>query len=357
MFGIMKMLRKDNDSTDERAGLLSLHAGSAVGFGFLPQRNISGCRMTVKAINTYTFDDDMFPSYVLDNGENDINLIIAKDEESGEAHLSLSQRVEERLFSMLFLSKDPQSWFLMKDTDMLHTSRRVMGMQQSWIAAQYKLATIGKGTFVEGDFREHKRPESVTPPRNFEYVMLVDETSEHALEAEKYEDGTLIVYSTVYRPITDIGEITGNAPVKLPNGKGDLPKLKMSAALGNSAGEKVLFDKKPADIITINPKSNGTIPSESNKMPRISDDVLSLDVKLAGRIIEEARSNNMSIAAVIRKVIDLPAVINEQVMISFSLSDAEYTELAGRYKLSPSDHESVRKNIVEELQQFVGNKK
>lgn len=355
------MLRKDFNGSHGRMPLPSLHVGSTVGFGFLPQTNISGRRLTVKAINTYTFDEDVLPSYVLDNGGNDINLMIACDD-MGAPHLSISQRVEERLFLPLFLSHQPKEWFLMKDADILRTSHRVMGMQQSWVASEYRLATTGKGILAEGDCRVHGKPYYAALERHFDYVMLVDKMKEHSLEAEKYEDGTLIAYSTVYRPMTDIGEITGEPPTKIFGGWDSPPKLKIPSILEHGAFDKILLDKKLPLATTTSPEplkmSQSEDPTpELDKKRDTHGDVLSLDTRLAVCIIEEAKKNKTSLAEVIRKVIDLPAVIHEQVMIGFSLSDAEYTELAERYKLSPLDHENIRKNIVQELQNFAGNKK
>src|SRR5579885_2202561 len=117
MFEIMKILRKDNYNLDERVNLSNLRSGCTVGFGFLPQRNISGCRLKVKTTNSYIFGEDVFLSYVLDNQDNDINLIISRDEDSSETILSLSQRIERRLFSALFLESGPESWFNMKPGD------------------------------------------------------------------------------------------------------------------------------------------------------------------------------------------------------------------------------------------------
>jgi len=342
MFGLMKMLRKEHYNTGERLGLSDLHTGCTVGFGFMPQRNISGCRMTVKAVNTYMFGEETFLAYVLDNDGTDVNLIVTTDETSKQTHLSLSQRIDAGIFSALFPQHEPQSWFDMKVGERVETSERVMGMQQSWIAASYRVAMRTRGSVVAGDKRLFRNNNA----RHFDAVILVDDTNEHALEAEKYEDGSLIVYSTVYRPVTDIGEISGPANHSRFSHVNDrLARLKPEEPSRDVVVDMI---QKPAD---------SGVSAGSKKEPAETRDVLALDAKLAVGVISEAQNNRMSIAALIRKVIDLPEIVNDQVMVNFSLSDAEYAELSERYHLQHSDHAGVKENIIKELRLFVGNKK
>lgn len=350
MFGLMKMLRKEHYSTDERLSLSDLHVGCTVGFGFMPQRNISGCRLPVKAVHTYNFGEDSFLTYVLDNDEKDINLIVTTDEHLKETHLSLSQRIDDAVFANLFPSHEPASWFALKPGEKVSTSDRVMGMQQSWISGNYRVVMQARGSVTEGDNRLLKRAFGGTITRQFDYVILVDDTNEHALEAEKYDDGSLVVYSTVYRPVTDIGEISGpiHSAARLAHMDHVLEKLAPTQTP----------EKEDGNVIAMIPTPVTVRKEEQEKAaPDASRDMLALDAKLAAGIIQEAQKNRISLAALIRKVIDLPEIINDQVMVSFSLSDAEYTELSERYHLEHSDHAGVRDNIIKELRQFVGNKK
>ncbi|HEU5048555.1 MAG TPA: hypothetical protein VFT64_12015 [Rickettsiales bacterium] len=362
MFGLMKILRRETDTAEDRAGLSSLKPGCTVGFGFIPQRNISGCRMEVKAVQSYMFGDDTFLAYTLTDENSEINLIAARDTDSDNMYLSLSQKIESRLFPMLFLSKQPEQWFTMNEGDIVNTSLRVMGMQQSWVAPSYRLAILSHGSVLDGDYRELKKPYNAHPARHFEYALLVDDDNEHALEAEKYEDGTLIVYSTVYRPATDIGAITRPS--------GDSAQLSL---LDDDFQKTKAFElperwekKSSADVISISGESLPTVQTPAmqepvKESPRIDakpeGDFIALESTLAGKVIREAQQNNISLAALIRKVIDLPEAVNDEVMVSFSLSEAEKKELADRYKLKPSEYEEVKKHIIKELQQFVGNKK
>lgn len=358
MFGLMKILRREAEMMEDRSGLSSLYPGCVVGFGFIPQRNISGCRMEVKAVQSYMFGEDTFLTYTLADDKSEINMIAARDTDSQNMYLSLSQKIEPRLFPMLFLSQQPEQWFSMNEGDTVLTSMRVMGMQQSWVASGYRLVMVSHGSVLDGDYRQLRKSYDSPSARRFEYALLVDDDNEHALEAEKYEDGTLVVYSTVYRPATDIGAITRPAtgtpaPVRFTGDEFQRPK---------SLEQKE--KKTSADIIPISGEASPALPPAPEPVPAITEpgekqenNFIALDTRLAGKIIKEARQNNISIAELIRKVIDLPASVNDEVMVSFALSEAEQKELARRYELKSSESDEIKKQIVKELQQFVGNKK
>lgn len=401
MFGLMKMLRREHYHSEDKWSLSNLAVGCTVGFGFIPQRNISGCRMTIKAANTYLFGNDTFKAFVLDSEGGDVNLIVTEDEHTGDSYLSISQRIENRIFPMLFLDHQPETWFDMKTGDTLETSDRVMGMQQSWVAPRYTLAVLSHGSVIDGEVRPFERPENSEKKRDFDYVMFLDETSDRAFEAERYKDGTLIVYATVYRPATDIGEITPPShrhsllslsrdnlpafgtddqvaeaePAALDTALAntappvELPAVKQETA--SAATEAVIETGKEEDAKVT--RLNGKSPVQEEPKAVVKEDrkketkepkkkypdrdLLSLDAGLAVGVITEAQESQISIAALIRKVIDLPQQVSDQVMVDFTLSDTEYAELAKRYKLDISDYAGVKKNIIKELQQFVGNRK
>ena len=50
---------------------------------------------------------------------------------------------------------------------------------------------------------------------------------------------------------------------------------------------------------------------------------LACDLRLAGRLIDEALRNQLPLASIVRKVIDLPARVADQVLIPFALDNAE----------------------------------
>ena len=69
-----------------------LHIGSTIGFGFVPQPNLAGRRLTVTAINTYKFGTDVLTSFVLSQEKDaGVSMIIA--EMGDEQYVAVSRRI------------------------------------------------------------------------------------------------------------------------------------------------------------------------------------------------------------------------------------------------------------------------
>lgn len=401
MFGLMKNLIKDYTTPANLVKIAELHAGCVVGFGFVPQKNISGKRIPVSQVNSYLFETDSFAAYRLENGSIDINLIVADDDDPTGSYLALSQRIDTPLFSGLFADKLPQDWFALAANEKVKVITSALGVPQGWLASYYTVAVKTTGRFLEGDYRLRKVTDRNRLSRPFEYVLLVDEDNEHALEAEKYEDGTLRVFATVYRPITDIGEITREPkPVSTPvmDSQNDFMQPSKSIVAGSidkithispsltdsEKGAATLSAKpvkKSAEITPVESKQTPTLvvsplppakpevitspvhtkfgriqPASSQAASAMIADVLACDLKLAAKLIDEAQRNQILLAELIRKVIDLPARVNEQVLIPFAIDNAETAELARRYNLPAGDTQAVKQYIIEELKRFVGEK-
>lgn len=350
MFEIMKRLRKDRE-LEEGVNLAKIDIGCSIRFGELPHTNISGAKMTVKSVGSYLFGDEVFLAYRLDNRKENINLILTKADSASPYSLSLSKVIEEQWFKGLFPVLHPEKWFSMKEGDGISASNRVMGMQQSWLATDYTMAIKRKGIFMEGNYLRNRKLYTVNPSHNFDYVLFTDEKNRHALEAEKYSDGTLIVYSTIYRYENDILEINESAGelVKEKN-----IKLKLSYGQQDTYSDNHEDENRTADIIAI--RTPGEADSLLQEGGDVAEGVIALDMKMAEKVINEAQRNKMSIGQLVRRVIDLPADVKDEMMISFSLSDSERKELARRYNLSSSDYSAVKQEIVRELQQFFGHK-
>ena len=606
MFGLMKNLIKENSPPAETATLSDLNIGCVVGFGFMPQKTVSGKRLPITEMNSYMFDTDNFIAYRLSNDGADVNLIVADEEDPTSTYLAMSQKIEPRLYTSIFPMSSPQQWFALKENDELEVRPPVIGAAQGWLNTRYILVVSQQGRYLEGDWHLRKPADRGRFSRSFDYVLFVDEDNEYAIEAEKFEDGTINVYATIYRPATDIGEITrapkisaygsvesiphvsladvkkaetpslavatplpaasdakaetatlleevkkqetvsqqaasvetgkiekaeikpevssagtslsaanGNTQVKpetavktevmfspfvplandskaakpemkaeavipameekkpevpvaatveavktsLPEAKFPKPQIAptkpdfsknktgtalaeaFKAALAESgtdsiatvmpptetaalpeavpekpveiskpAAEKVLEDVKPQEPIQDNkiipektaaPKSEtaieippvkkevsvaaplpvitssgaalktapAAVPASdiiavaSNSRPVVKETVasppntLACDLPLAARLIEEAQRTKMLLSDLVRKVIDLPAKVQDNVFIPFAVNASELSELAKRYNLPASDAEAVKNRIIEELEQFVGTKK
>lgn len=182
-----------------------LHIGSAIVFGFVPQPNLSGRKLTVNGINTYKFGPDILTSFVLTQEQDTgVSMIIA--ETGGEHYLAISRRISISDRNRLFAHEDVEAVIASEDVSDLH-SRDVTPEYKGWIAPHYKreLKRV-KGQLYKGDHRAGLVSGSTA--LDFTYTLLVSDNNEHALEIEQYDDGRVEVYATVYRRMSDVGEVT-----------------------------------------------------------------------------------------------------------------------------------------------------
>ncbi|MEI7669344.1 MAG: hypothetical protein WCJ33_04615, partial [Pseudomonadota bacterium] len=228
-------------------------------------------------------------------------------------------------------------WFSMSIGQSINPSNRVMGMQQSWISGSYLLMLKQKGSFLQGNSITNKEISKFNKENNFEYLLFISEDNKHAIEAEKYSDGKLIVYSTIYHDDSAIEEIN------LPESK-VYKAQEINPNIASAEAKKIQL----TEVTNIKKVENNN---------SATNEILSLDINLAGKIISEAQRNKMSPSDLVRKVIDMPASIGDMVMMNFSLSDDERKKLAERYNLSESDNDMIKQKIIDELNCFVGNRK
>lgn len=183
-----------------------LQIGSSLGFGFVPQALLSGRRLHVTAINTYLFGDEALTSFVLtQEKEPGVSMIVA--ESDGEYYLAISRRISLNDRMKLFDVQELEGVMGRPDQQRL-TSRDHIIDYKGWMVASYKREIQGlKGAIFKGDYRKAALP-AVKDAQEFEYTLLVSDSNEHAIEIEKYSDGRIEVYATVYRRLNDIGEIT-----------------------------------------------------------------------------------------------------------------------------------------------------
>lgn len=367
----MRHWLKEKEPAGEPVQLADLEVGCVVGLGFMPQKNLSGRRLPITEINSYLFDEDSFISYRLEDDDTDINLIVADDAHNAGTYLALSLRLNELMFASLFVSPLPQDWFALKKDEVIDVSSRVLGAPRGWFASRYRLAMKARGSKLDGDFRLRDPLERANVSRPFDYVLFVDDANNHALEAERYDDGSLSVLATVYRPSTDIGEITRPIFQDVSLISDAEPELPLFETLLDVKGVSIIEHEpptmdKPLKMATETPvevelplhtKFGRIQPANIAAKIESYPETLACDTRLAGRIISEAQRNQMALSELVRKVIDLPAKIKDQVFIPFALEDAEYAELARRYDVPASDREAVRQQILEELRNFIGETK
>lgn len=183
-----------------------LQIGSSLGFGFVPQAMLSGRRLQISAINTYKFGDEALTSFVLTQDKDPgVSMIVAESE--GEYYLAISRRISLNDRMKLFDGQELGNVMSRQDIHRLSCRDNIVDYK-GWLVASYKREIQGlKGVIFKGDYRKAELPAAVEG-QEFEYTLLVSDSNEHAIEIEKYNDGRIEVYATVYRRTNDIGEIT-----------------------------------------------------------------------------------------------------------------------------------------------------
>ncbi|MDX2073759.1 MAG: hypothetical protein SFX19_05265 [Alphaproteobacteria bacterium] len=182
-----------------------LQVGSALVFGFVPQPTLSGRRFTVTAINTYKFGPDVLTSFVLSQDRDAGASMIVADNGS-EQYLAVSRRIAGSDRSKIFQEGDIDAVVQRADANHLDC-REVIAEYKGWVAPHYKREMHGvKGQLYKGDHRAGLI--TGQPSMDFSYTLMVSDNNEHALEIEQYDDGRIEIYATVYRRMSDVGEVS-----------------------------------------------------------------------------------------------------------------------------------------------------
>jgi len=222
--------------------LSTLQIGSTLTFGYVPQVLLSGRKLRVSSINTYRFNDERMTSFVLaQEGDEIVSLIVASS--GGEQYLALSRRIP---FAERMKMFDPSALeAVVEQAETVRLGAQGIETQwKHWVVPYYKKEISGvRGSVVRGDFRQGVPPEAAAD-QNFDYVLLTSDSNEYAIEIERYSEGRLELYATIYRRLNDIVEVESPeseenalsappvipAPVSIPaaaNGSSSAPVLEI----------------------------------------------------------------------------------------------------------------------------------
>jgi hypothetical protein len=182
-----------------------LQIGSAIVFGFVPQVSLSGRRLQINFVNTYQFGSESLTSFVLSQDrEPGISMIVAESE--GEQYLALSRRITISDRIKMFDNAELENVIDKPETTQL--SCKDNPDFKGWTVTSYRREIQGmKGLIYSGDFRKAALPPAGLA-QEFKYTLLASSSNEHAIEIEKYPDGRVEMYATVYRRTSDIAEVS-----------------------------------------------------------------------------------------------------------------------------------------------------
>lgn len=191
--------------TQEKPDVDRLQVGSAITFANVPQALLSGRKFKVTAVNTYQFGDERMTSFVLaQDKEESVSMIIASAD--GEQYLAISRRIPFSDRMKLFDPSELEAVVEQADSVRLGT-HEVDGNWKHWVVNTYKKEIAGlKGSVTRGDYRRQAMPANALS-QAFDYLLLASDNNEYAVEIERYADGRLELFATVYRRITDIASV------------------------------------------------------------------------------------------------------------------------------------------------------
>jgi len=284
----------------ERLQEEQLQIGSSIGFGFVPQGLLSGRRLTVSAINTYQFGAENLTSYVLSQDrEPSVSMIVA--DADGEQYLAISRRVPLEERGRLFDTLDLESSVSNPDSTRLACKDNVPDFK-SWLVISYKREIHGmKGRLFKGDHRRVPLP-ATSEGQDFTYTLLVSDSNEHALEIEKYIDGRLEVYATIYRRINDVGEIShplgeivarpdANKPdIKLATKRDDVMPVPAAISPATVLLEPVVVPKPPEAKVEITAEAKVEVKAETKTEAVKAPKAASITMQAAQFIVQPETS-------------------------------------------------------------------
>ena len=99
------------------------------------------------------------------------------------------------------------------------------------------------------------------------------------------------------------------------------------------------------------------VKAVSKPVSSFDSDAIECDLRVANKIIDEAIRNEMRLTDIVRRIIELPVANPESVHIPITLTDEDYALLAIRYGISSSDRNSIKRRILDDLNDFSGDKK
>ena len=105
------------------------------------------------------------------------------------------------------------------------------------------------------------------------------------------------------------------------------------------------------------PEVPQSVKAVSRPQSQFENDSIECDLRVANKLIDEAIRNEMRLNDVVRRVIELPVSNPESVQIPVTLSDEDYALLAIRYSIPASDRNAIKRRIIEDLNDFSGEKK
>jgi|GEM_PF-6621710 len=227
MFKALKKMFPGDDWQDTRRSVTrdenwwkKLREGAKVEFTSVPQASISNAELTIKNTQYYDFGNSSFTSYMLHDGNKLQCQVIVAQQGDNSTYLAVSRHLSEDELYRICSQEDVKLLTQPRHLKRLYVREQAMGLD-GWLSMRYskKLDNI-RGSKTVND-----------QERSFDYTLLVSDDNSKAIEVERYHDGRCEIYITVYRPVSDIIDITGGSAFASKRGIADMSNVQHTVSI------------------------------------------------------------------------------------------------------------------------------
>lgn len=324
-----------------------LEVGKTVCFGPMRQEELNHARLPISAKKDYEFPQGRFTAYRIQaEGKPELWMIVAQAQ-GVDPYLAISRKLSKRDLEDLLAAEDVQVITHSSRIKHLLLREQTPGLRD-WVTLRYERRIEG----IRGKQHEDGKE------RVFEYELYVSDRNSHAIEIERYLDGHMDAFATLYRPVSDILEVLDAPRVPLPSVrtteatplpvKPATPTTQKSRPAANTQAslKDVEQTRKIHQQPAVVKAASASKPSPSGR--------IECDITTAWRLIDEALRGGLRLSDVVRKVLGLPLKTNDLISFDFSLTPEDYEELGKRYGMHPDNQAAIHARIIQELEAFAG---
>lgn len=328
----------------EGARWRKLKIGQTVCFGAMEQPELNTTRFIINSIKEYEFSQAGFSAYSLSIDNKHICWLIVAEVEGTSPYLAISRKLSQHDLENLLADEDLLTLSHSSRMKNLYLREQTPGLRD-WITMRYDRRIEG----IRGKQREHDAE------RVFEYELYVNENNDRAIEVERFLDGHMEVYATIYRPISDVLDIIDppRPVVAAPKARAEVkpapsapPAQKAPLPIASQKDVEETRQSIHQTLPLAQPAKAASIPTQTGR--------LECDISTAWRLIDEAMRGGMRLSDVVRKVLGLPVKTSELISFEFSLTGDDYVLLGKRYGIDPKNQSAIRARMVQELEAFAG---
>jgi hypothetical protein len=386
-------LQKENTAKLSLALLIgedwhNIKQGEAISFEGLPQPELSDVNLYVGGKIVHHFSTAQFLAYeLLDANAKKVCSMIFNAPNGAEPYLALSKIIPDQHKSHLCPREDFTSISNGEMPQHLYVRENTAGMNE-WLAMRYELQL------------DNVRGTSITishDVRSYNYSLYVANDAPKALEIERYPSGECVISATIFVSLNHAKKINNSAVRKVSelqknnisvknieldknhrlnndsfvqsNSTKTVNNVQTSADLvGNAVSVVDKITKKITHLHVAGANDDERMESKNiaakvktkannSVINAVSDadyGTVRCNLRMAGKLIDEALRSDMRVVDIMRKALGLSVSNADLVAFDLGLSAADYKILADRFDLSINDKAAINALIMEELSHFAG---